>query len=335
MEESQQSRPQRKRRRPAEQDELGGLERKKKKRAKHVNVSEDSFLCDNCPATSYLRGNPAVKKRRYFFDETTRKQLCLCNACGLKFKRKQNQKPPINKEVESKECVGKSEYLAAGVSFGQQVAELVEDEAALRFYCPKYRGGGGCGCLQAFLQGPAKEDREETSKRAALLLRYHRKAEELVQEEGRPGARSQEFEEFVLTNRDYLKSQLRLCEPAVQRILLYSNNFLYKTTLQGRGQRVEVQTAGSVQVAGVEGGQVLGQHSSSCGCGSGAGLEQGRVEEWRTQAVRGQAARRQVVREMWEKERGRLCPLLVQLVTGGGLSAIRRRIRELGRGGDL
>ena len=40
--------------------------------------------------------------------------------------------------------------------------------------------------------------------------------------------KSKQFEEFVLRKRDFLKSVLKLCERATQKILLYSNNFLHK-----------------------------------------------------------------------------------------------------------
>ena len=40
--------------------------------------------------------------------------------------------------------------------------------------------------------------------------------------------KSKEYEEFVLDKRRVLKEDMRLCERATQRILLYSNNFLHK-----------------------------------------------------------------------------------------------------------
>lgn len=40
--------------------------------------------------------------------------------------------------------------------------------------------------------------------------------------------KSQEFADFVLTNRKVLREELKLCERATQRILGYSNNFLHK-----------------------------------------------------------------------------------------------------------
>ena len=40
--------------------------------------------------------------------------------------------------------------------------------------------------------------------------------------------KSGEFEEFVLEKRKYLRNEVKLCERATQRVLLYSNNFLHK-----------------------------------------------------------------------------------------------------------
>ena len=57
-------------------------------------------------------------------------------------------------------------------------------------------------------------EEEEVVKRARLLLRYNKKARELG-----GSSRNEQFDTFVLTHRDYLKAQLRLCELAVQRIL--------------------------------------------------------------------------------------------------------------------
>lgn len=297
---------------------------RRRKRAGAAN-----FHCDLCPATSYTQGG-AARKQRFVVDELTGARLALCNACGLRLKRKQKQKPVVEEAVVAPSGGGKAEYLAQGEAFGQRIGELVGDTVARRFFCPKFRGSAGCGCLQAFLQSPLPADAEEVAKRGRLLLRYYRKAEELVQGGRTEGAatRSAEFEEFVLTNRDYLKSQLRLCEPAVQRILLYSNNFLYKAPAGG-GRRVEAETTGGRQVARVEAGRVLEEHATSCTCGTGAALEQEQVVRWRAVAGGGQAARRAVVEEMWREAGGRTCRQLVQLVTGAGLSAIGRQLAQL------
>lgn len=40
--------------------------------------------------------------------------------------------------------------------------------------------------------------------------------------------KSCEFEDFVLEKRKHLRNDLKFCERATQRVLLYSNNFLHK-----------------------------------------------------------------------------------------------------------
>ena len=59
----------------------------------------------------------------------------------------------------------------------------------------------------------------ETKKRVKLLLRYHKRSAELISKNESTNSRSDEYDNFVLTNRDYLKTQLSLCEPAVQKVL--------------------------------------------------------------------------------------------------------------------
>ena len=40
--------------------------------------------------------------------------------------------------------------------------------------------------------------------------------------------KSKIFSDFVANCRDYLRREMKLCERMMQRILCYSNNFLYK-----------------------------------------------------------------------------------------------------------
>ena len=49
-------------------------------------------------------------------------------------------------------------------------------------------------------------------------MRYHKKSSELIAT-AECSTRSDEYDDFVLTNRDYLKTQLCLCELAVQKVL--------------------------------------------------------------------------------------------------------------------
>jgi len=224
-----------------EKQKRGLRPRKKTKKSKSSKSQE--FKCDNCGSEHFLKGNDKVKKHRQIFNHETKKMMKLCNACGLRLKREASKKPKAADVKRSD--IGKDKYLEEGRSFGMYVAGLVNDEMAKQFFCPKFRSKP-CQCLQTFMQSNLN-DIEEIKKRASLLLRYHRKATELI-EAGPPEnscRRSKEFESFVLTNRDYLKSQLCLCEPAVQKVLRYSNNFLYKPREED-GRRISVkQTIGA------------------------------------------------------------------------------------------
>ena len=83
------------------------------------------------------------------------------------------------------------------------------------------------------------------------LSRYHRKAEELLQQGtdpgSRPGSRSSEFEEFVLTNREVLEAGT----PNLQLEAGPSSN--YPPLFQGLPQ----VTATAMRAGGTEGSTVL------------------------------------------------------------------------------
>ena len=188
----------------------------KKKINKKPQNSNNNFHCDKCGVKNFVKGNSSYKKCRHFYDADFKKTLKLCNACGLKLKRKSTKTVVKEYKVDQVES-NKQEYLDKGKEFGQYISSLVNDEAAKAFFCPKFRSKP-CACLQTFMQSNLN-DVLEIKKRAGLLLRYHKKAKELI-EASSPDInvkRSKEFDQFVLTNRDYLKSQLRLCEPAVQK----------------------------------------------------------------------------------------------------------------------
>ena len=171
---------------------------------------------------------------------------------------------------------------------------------------------------------------EEARKRAQLLLRYHKKAEELISSHDTRMTRSDEYDNFVLTNRDYLKTQLSLCEMAVQKILKYSNNYLYKVTASGDGRRVALNPTLGQQKLSVATSDIVRQHREECSdkrCVEGVDrLETETVQEWRDQAMAGQGARRKVIQEM--VTRGLACTSFIQMVTGAGQSSIVRIRRQ-------
>lgn len=310
-------------------EESNKIAKKKKKRQKLFK--EAGFQCDHCGGENFLKGNKQVRKCRHVYDAETRKTLKLCNACGLKLKRKLNRKDKIVSPVTETD---KEKYLQEGRAFGEDIAELVNDEEAKQFFCPKFRGKP-CRCLQTFMQSDMN-DITEVKKRAYLLLRYHKKAKELMgaatEETKLSGVRSKEFDHFVLTNRDYLKSQLRLCEQAVQKVLGYSNNFLYKN--KGKeGKRISIKpTAGSEKLSTAL-DAIVPSHEEQCrdlNCKRQAGtIPEQDLRNWREKSQSGQNSRKLVIQEMVGRFSGQLCRQFIQVVTGAGISSIARVAREM------
>ncbi|KAH3796848.1 hypothetical protein DPMN_150423 [Dreissena polymorpha] len=59
--------------------------------------------------------------------------------------------------------------------------------------------------------------------------------------------KSKRYEEFVIVERTKLREDVRLCERATQKVLMYSNNFLHKRLkTEGRPCRIE-RTRGKAQ----------------------------------------------------------------------------------------
>ena len=106
--------------------------------------------------------------------------------------------------------------------------------------------------------------------------------------------RSDEFDDFVLTNRTYLKTQLSLCEMAVQRILKYSNNYLYKVTASGDGRRVALSPTKGQQRLSIAAVDIVREHRLECAdkrCLEGVErLDTETVQEWRDRAGEGQVS---------------------------------------------
>ena len=187
-------------------------------------TNRDGFICGVCNSETFLKQNPNVNKCRLILDSKTNKLIRACNACGLKFKRRRKGvkvKASVKTKTNSTISEDKKQYLESAKSYALEISKLVKDDIAKNFYCPKFRTKP-CGCLQTFLQFD-KGNIEETTKRVNLLLRYHKKSLELISENNDSNTRSHEYDNFVLTNRDYLKTQLNLCELAVQKILRYRN----------------------------------------------------------------------------------------------------------------
>ena len=76
MEEAGQGRPRRKRRQvekeleqeegEEEEEKMGSSPKRRRKQVKEGKGSRETFRCDACPATSFLRDDNSVRKHRYF-----------------------------------------------------------------------------------------------------------------------------------------------------------------------------------------------------------------------------------------------------------------------------
>ena len=317
------------------QVDRGGGNGVKKKKGKLLQQSvETDNGCDDCGATHFTKGNTQIKKWRHVFDEESKRNLKLCNACGLKLKRKQTKKEAPTKLLVDTD---KDKYLEEGRAFGVNIARLIDDVSAKQFFCPKFRGKP-CRCLQTFMQSNMN-DITEVKKRANLLLRYHKKAKELMdpgtQESNSSLKRSKEYDHFVLTNRDYLKSQLRLCELAVQKVLGYSNNFLYKQN-RTEGKRLTIKPTIGAEKSSINVEDIPESHEEVCkdvSCTAQArAIPCPDLVRLRDKAREGQADRKAAIEELLE--RWSVCGCFIQLVTGAGISLITRLARQGRNQGD-
>ena len=132
-----------------------------RKSQRNLTEKTGDFVCELCGTTKFTKNTKfSTKKCRIVYDSKSQKSLKACNACGLKYRRSQSQiksKPNIN-EFESDSTAasssGKFEYFKEAEIFALKITELVKVEEDQRkiFYCPKFKRGKSCKCLQTFLQ---------------------------------------------------------------------------------------------------------------------------------------------------------------------------------------
>ncbi|XP_058861563.1 uncharacterized protein LOC131702920 [Acipenser ruthenus] len=237
-----------------------------------------AFSCDLCkspfvthparrgsrPKTSTSSPSP-----RYRADPGMGLTSTLCNACGLSFE-KPKRAPASVTPIDPAERSRHEQELQA---FSQSMVQLLGDQDARRLCCPVF-AKKPCLCLQSYIKRAAEplsntpvtvpsasDNMLEYRSRAQRVLSLLKEAKELGSQKcydpsaepqdgkskkrqiglGNGQRKSQEFADFVLTNRKVLREELKLCERATQRILGYSNNFLHKrlkTDPQGR-ERVQ------------------------------------------------------------------------------------------------
>ena len=137
------------------------IKEKIRKSQRNLNEKTEDFVCELCGTTKFTKNTKfSTKKCRIVYDSKSQKSLKACNACGLKYRRSQSRiksKPNIN-EFESDSTAasssGKFEYIKEAEIFALKITELVKVEEDKRkiFYCPKFKRGKSCKCLQTFLQ---------------------------------------------------------------------------------------------------------------------------------------------------------------------------------------
>lgn len=344
----------------------------KKKRRRRLNPllkvprrdPNTPFKCDLCGSPYVInptrRGNrPKLSTHhpspRHKVDPATGKTLTLCNACGLSFDRP--KKP--RKERTEPDPDEKSKYQEEANQFAMSLVEGLGDPDAARLSCPHFKFRA-CGCLQSYIIGDGT-NMQESRERASDMLQLLKKAKELsskkcydveeIQSQSKTAKRSKniglgngqrksgEFEEYVLEKRKYLRNELKLCERATQRVLLYSNNFLHK--------RLKTDPAKPLRVERQKGKAALGKlkliedlpKERCCvdNCVMIGLTHSNLLKQWRDRAVSGQTEARRVLAEMLTPSGGARsnCYKFISWVTGCSHSTIGRVNEQMkATGGD-
>ncbi|XP_074618828.1 uncharacterized protein LOC141877682 [Acropora palmata] len=347
-------------------------QKSKKKRKRRLNPllrvprrdPNAPFKCDLCGSPYVInptrRGNrPKLSTHhpspRHKVDPETGKTLTLCNACGLSFDRpKKARKERLDPDPEEKR-----KYQEEASQFAMSLVEGLGDPDASRLSCPHFKFRA-CGCLQSYIVGDGT-NAQESRERASDMLQLLKKAKELsskkcydteeVRTQSKTSKRSKniglgngqrksgEFEEFVLEKRKYLRNEVKLCERATQRVLLYSNNFLHK--------RLKTDPSKPLRIERQKGKAALGKlkliedlpKERCCvdNCVMIGLTHSNLLKQWRDRAVSGQTEARRVLAEMLTPSGGARsnCYKFISWVTGCSHSTIGRVNEQMkATGGD-
>ncbi|XP_033732458.1 mucin-22-like [Pecten maximus] len=310
----------------------------------------DPFLCDLCMSPYVInrslkrslknkrsKHNPAPRNK---MDPLTGKILMLCNACSITFDRP--RKPRKIVPVPTAEEMEK--YLEGAKHFAKHLAEKMNRPEAERLYCPVVRPKT-CACLQRYISGDGDSDGFDT--RAKAMIDLLMKAKELSSEKcyskdietkrkrmgpknqgigiGNGQKRSKAFEEFVLSQRTYLKNDIKLCERAVQKVLMYSNNFLHKKLVTEKSLCRAKPVNGMARKGLLQPFDTLPQ-TRCCvdNCVMMAITHKKLLQDWRNRSNKGQSEHRRVIAEMLTPSAGARtnCYTFITMVTGSSRSTI-------------
>ncbi|XP_064616113.1 uncharacterized protein LOC135480256 isoform X2 [Liolophura sinensis] len=304
------------------------------------------FCCDLCksPHVCNRSNKPGKSSKptkytpspRHKVDPLTGRMLRLCNACGLAFDRSDRpRKARVLPPPEDKE-----KYLDEAKQFGQRLSVELNDPDAERLYCPQFKFKA-CGCLQSYIL--FEGDQEHSSQRAEKLLKLVKEAKQLrtlkyySQDEVKKPQRSRNiglgngmkksklFEEFVMEKRHYLKETLKLCERAVQKILIYSNNFIHKKLKSEDSNCRARRVIGKAALGLLPPLSELDKKKCCIDkCVMVAVTHSRLLQEWRDRATQGQAEARRVLAEMLTPSGGARsnCYKFISMVTGCSPSLI-------------
>ncbi|XP_078082391.1 uncharacterized protein LOC144502398 [Mustelus asterias] len=320
------------------------------------------FHCDICKSPSITnpnrRGNRLKQSGyspspRWKSDPKTGQVLTLCNACGLAFDRPRRPLPSCT-NVDADERGKHQEALRA---LAVSMREMLGDQDAEKLCCPLFVNKP-CQCLQNYIKGKGDELSEcrrragnllqllKESRRLSLLKCYDENQVRQLEKPRKRGVglgngqrKSKAFEAFVLKNRIVLKTELKLCERATQRILGYSNNFLHKKlkTDPGKGERVK-RTKGKGALGLLKPiAELVKERCCVDNCVSMAHTHGRLLHLWRERALKGQAEARRALAEMLTPSGGSHsnCYRFISWVTGCSHSTIGRVKEQMRRtGGD-
>ncbi|XP_074654869.1 uncharacterized protein LOC141908648 [Tubulanus polymorphus] len=313
----------------------------------------DLFSCEICRSNRIY--DPRVKKcsqrqtlgksgkyhhlPRHVRNKDTGKIMIVCHACGLSRNQQLQKKRNVSKVSYSKEQINraKESYLRESKLFAENLYHQTGNVDCRQLYCPHMITVNGCSCLQNYINIGNPAERNLRVHNLLTLVRRARDLRDIKNTVGKPTnqrglgsgrKKTDEYANFVVTNRRIIRDGLDICEKACQRILLYSNNFLHKKL---------VTEQSSSRLEKIHGTEQQGQKLISldeipkqrcCGgnCTRMAITHVELLKEWRERAQRNQHDARVVLAEMLTPAAGCQfnCYEFIRMVTGCSSSTISR-----------
>ncbi|XP_053380699.1 uncharacterized protein LOC123547928 [Mercenaria mercenaria] len=284
--------------------------------------------------TGRSRHTPLPKVRT---DRNTGREMMLCNACVQIFDRPQRR---VVKTATVPTEEEKKEYLQEVDHFIKTVKTEFDDPLVEKLFCPLSQKKL-CGCLQKYIQSTGNSH-------VPVFISLMKEAIELRKEKSYPVTednkkvkliglgnghkKSKRYEEFVLNQRRVLKEDMRLCERATQKILMYSNNFLHKRLkTENRPCRVE-RTRGKAALGQLPDlHTMMDRHCCSDNCVMLALTHKRLLQDWRDRALQGQQEARRVMAEMLTPAGATHinCYSFISMVTGCSQTTIARVYNQM------